>query len=142
MAEEQKPKGREKKKKAMGKEKDIGKSKIAVIRIKGRAGKSKEIEKTMNLLNLPKKNSCSVVTPTAATMGMIKKVKDLVTWGELDKETEKELIEKRKKTEQKTFYLHPPRKGYGRKGIKISFKTGGALGDRGKKINDIIKRML
>ena len=36
--------------------------------------------------------------------------------------------------------LHPPRKGY--EGIKRAYTTGGALGYRGKKINDLIKRML
>ena len=37
------------------------------------------------------------------------------------------------------FRLHPPRKGY--EGIKRSFKEGGALGYRGKKINQLIRRM-
>ena len=42
----------------------------------------------------------------------------------------------------RTFYLNPPRKGFERKGIKVSFKAGGALGYRGEKINDLIQRML
>ena len=37
------------------------------------------------------------------------------------------------------FRLHPPRKGY--EGIKRSFKEGGALGYRGEKINNLIRRM-
>ena len=37
------------------------------------------------------------------------------------------------------FRLHPPRKGY--EGIKKSFNEGGALGYRGGKINDLIRRM-
>ena len=37
------------------------------------------------------------------------------------------------------FRLHPPRKGY--EGIKRSFKEGGALGYRGEKINQLIRRM-
>ena len=37
------------------------------------------------------------------------------------------------------FRLHPPRKGY--EGIKRSFKEGGALGYRGVKINQLIRRM-
>ncbi|MEM4662594.1 MAG: 50S ribosomal protein L30 [Candidatus Diapherotrites archaeon] len=36
----------------------------------------------------------------------------------------------------------PPKKGYGRKGIKKSFSVGGALGYRGNKINDLISRMV
>ncbi|MFA5313772.1 MAG: 50S ribosomal protein L30 [Methanomassiliicoccales archaeon] len=38
------------------------------------------------------------------------------------------------------FRLTPPRKGY--KGIKYSFKNGGALGYRGVKIDDLIQRMM
>jgi len=38
------------------------------------------------------------------------------------------------------FRLAPPVKGY--EGIKRSFKEGGALGYRGKKINDLIWRMM
>jgi len=36
--------------------------------------------------------------------------------------------------------LHPPRKGY--EGIKRPFSLGGALGYRGDKINDLIRRMI
>lgn len=39
------------------------------------------------------------------------------------------------------FRLHPPRKGYERKGIKKPYSTGGALGFRGEKIHDLIARM-
>ncbi|MDR3074814.1 MAG: 50S ribosomal protein L30 [Candidatus Methanoplasma sp.] len=38
------------------------------------------------------------------------------------------------------FRLHPPIKGY--EGNKRSFRNGGALGYRGKEINDLINRML
>ena len=38
------------------------------------------------------------------------------------------------------FRLHPPIKGY--EGNKRSFRNGGALGYRGKDINDLINRML
>jgi len=38
------------------------------------------------------------------------------------------------------FRLHPPQKGY--KGIKRSFRNGGALGYRGPEINELIARMV
>ncbi|MFQ6012423.1 MAG: 50S ribosomal protein L30 [Thermoplasmata archaeon] len=38
------------------------------------------------------------------------------------------------------FRLSPPRKGYG--GVKRSFREGGALGDRGPAINELLLRML
>ncbi len=37
--------------------------------------------------------------------------------------------------------LHPPRKGHKRAGIKKPFALGGALGNRGEKINDLIRSM-
>jgi len=40
------------------------------------------------------------------------------------------------------FRLTPPAKGFERKGIKIPYTNGGALGDRGTEINDLLKRML
>jgi len=39
------------------------------------------------------------------------------------------------------FRLHPPRKG-GYEGLKRAFKTGGALGYRGKEINALILKMI
>ena len=38
------------------------------------------------------------------------------------------------------FRLHPPRKGFG--GVKRAFRQGGALGDRGTAINELLLRML
>lgn len=62
----------------------------------------------------------------------------------------KELAEKIEKKEltlqtlgiKPFFRMHPPKKGYGREGIKKSFSIGGALGYRGKEINNLIKRMV
>lgn len=41
----------------------------------------------------------------------------------------------------KPIRLHPPRKGYGRGGVKLTFKEGGALGYRGEQINELLRRM-
>lgn len=40
------------------------------------------------------------------------------------------------------FRLNPPLKGFERKGIKIPFSLGGALGYRSQKINELIIRMI
>lgn len=122
---------------------------IAVIRIGGMVRKRKELEDTLNMLRLKRKFSCVVVDDTKQNKGMIEKVKDLVTYGEIDDETLKMLIEKRAKINPKDkrrtkafFRLSPPRGGFERKGTKVQFELGGALGYRGEKINDLIKRML
>jgi len=113
--------------------------KIAVILIRSGIRANQEILDTLRSLNLKKKNNCAILDKKKETQEMIKKIKDLVTWGELSEEILKELEKKKK---GKSICLKPPRKGYGRKGIKVPFKVGGGLGYRGKKINDLIKRML
>ncbi len=153
---------------------------IAVIRIRGRVGVREDIEKTLRLLRLRRKHTCVVLRPTKDIAGMINKVKDYVTWGEIDRETLKELLIKRgrlvgnkKLTEEylkeklgmslddvvdkimkgemrlrdipglKPFFrLSPPRGGFERGGIKRPFHLGGALGYRGRYINDLIRRMI
>lgn len=114
-------------------------SKLAVILIRSNIGSSQEVKDTLKMLNFRRKNNCIVLEKKPELEGMIKKIKDIVTWGEVSEETLKEM-EKRKKG--KVYHLHPPRRGYGRKGIKVPFKVGGGLGYRGDKINDLIKRML
>ncbi|MBW3022557.1 uL30 family ribosomal protein [Candidatus Woesearchaeota archaeon] len=117
-------------------------SKLAVILLSGMIGKSEKLKSTLFMLNLRRKFNCSVVENTKTNIGMVKKVKDYVTYGEIDDETFKLLKEKRGDKDKKFFRLHPPRKGFGRKGVKKSFKEGGALGYRGDKINELIKRMI
>ena len=148
------------------KSKPAEEKKIAVIRIRGLTGVRHDINKTLNELRLYKKNYCVVVPKNENYVGMIKKIKDYVTWGDIDENTYKSLVDKRAeeykgrtsdskgkisynkfeevdgKKIKKIFRLNSPKKGYGRKGIKVSFKSGGALDYRGDKINDLLKRMI
>ena len=125
--------------------------KLAVISVRGEINLDDGTLRTLRQLNIEGKHVCVVVIDNPTNNGMIKKVESYVTWGEIDDVTYKELLEKRgeettdnegNKVLKKYFRLHPPRKGFERKGIKKSFNTGGALGYRGEKINDLIKRML
>lgn len=122
---------------------------IGIVRIRGIININKDIRDTLDMLKLHKKNFCVVYEGTPSIMGMIKKVKDYVTWGEVDDETVKLLVEKRQEKNpndpektKKFFRLNSPKKGFGRKGIKASFSQGGAQGNRGQKMNDLIKRMV
>ncbi|MEK6937483.1 MAG: uL30 family ribosomal protein [Nanoarchaeota archaeon] len=142
-----------------------GEKKLAIISVRGNVDAPQKIIDTLHMLNLKRKNQCVVVLDTAGHRGMIDKVKDMVTWGEIDHDTFEELVKVRgelfsgRTTDSKQKYnykmldikgkkyknyfrLSPPRKGFGRKGIKVPFKVGGALGYRGEKINDLIRRML
>ncbi len=114
--------------------------KIAVIRIRGPVKLPIKINNTLDMLKLKKKNVCVIINVTPSILGMVEKVKSFVTYGQIDDETLKLLIDKKGK--KSFFNLNSPRKGFGRKGIKASFKVGGALGDRKEKINDLIRRML
>ncbi|MFC1690954.1 uL30 family ribosomal protein [Nanoarchaeota archaeon] len=120
---------------------------IAIIRIRGAIGVQKEINDTFKMLRLQKKNSCAVLPLTKSSRGMAIKVKDYATWGEIDEATLKLLEQKRpnqKNTEVKikSFNLSPPKGGFERRGIKVPFTMSGALGYRGEKIIDLIKKMI
>jgi|SRR3989338_7922906 len=69
--------------------------KFAVIQIRGTIHVAEKIIDTLNMLRLTRKNSCTIVEGTPENLGMIIKIKDLVTWGEINNETFRMLIEKR-----------------------------------------------
>lgn len=112
---------------------------ICAIRIKGKVGIPEKIENTLNRLRLRKKYSCIVFEkPTPEQLGMIRKVKDFVAFGDLNEETYKKLKEKRKTKIKNFFRLHPPRGG-----IKTKFNyPKGVLGNHKDKINELVERML
>jgi len=123
-------------------------AKLAVVRVRGVTGIKKPINKALDLLNLKKVNYCTVIEDTPENRGVLFKVKDYVTWGVVDDATLKELISKRGQPNPKKpdhtkpfFKMNPPKKGYGRAGIKQAFKVGGGVGERKEKINDLLKRM-
>ena len=123
--------------------------KIAIVRIRGKIRVSGKIIDTLDMLRLYRQNYCVVFEKTPSVVGMLRTVKDYVTWGEIDDETIKLILEKRgephpedKKKLKSYFRLSPPKGGFERKGIKKSYREGGALGYRGAKIKDLILRMI
>jgi len=137
------------------------------IRIRGRLNLRQDVKDTMKMLKLNKKMHCVLLKDDKVTKGMLQKAKDYITWGEIDDEMLKLLLEKRTrkagnqrltkeeaevlfdkiKNEQKpvfdikpVFRLTPPSKGF-KKSIKNHFPRG-ELGYRGEKINDLLKRMI
>jgi large subunit ribosomal protein L30 len=139
---------------------------ICAIRIKGEVGLDKDVKETLKRLRLRRKYSCVVLNENPEQLGMIKKMKDFVAFGEIDKKTFEMLIEARGKTIDKKkkldikriveeipkgkkyqdlnlkpfFRLHPPRGGIDSKkhfGVKK-----GVLGNHKEKINELIRRML
>jgi len=149
----------------------------AVVKVRGSINVKPKIKETMKLMRLNRVNHCVIVPENETYDGMLKIIKDYVTWGEVDVGTTELMLENSGKTSgnaiftkkelkdssfktmkalaknlsegkvvmrdvpklKPLFRLHPPRKGY--EGVKRSFKEGGALGYRGEKINQLIRRM-
>ncbi len=154
--------------------------KIAIIRIRGIIDINSKVEDAFRRLRLFRKNGCVVIDGNKSYKGVLQKIKDYATWGEIDEETFKTLLLQRGKLpgnkpftekylKEKTkievdafvkeffefkkslkdipglkrfFRLGMPRNGFERKGIKVPFSLGGALGYRKNNINDLIKRMV
>lgn len=72
---------------------------LAVIRIRGRVDRSLSLKKTLELLRLNRTNHCVIIDNRETYQGMLQKAKDLITWGELDSTTMKELLLKRGRLE-------------------------------------------
>lgn len=152
---------------------------ILIVRLRGEIKINGKIRDTMELLNLHHVNHATIVPDSPTYVGMIRKVKDYVTFGHVDAAGVQDLLEKRgrvvgggpltdahlaENSDYKTIAdfaaalaegkvklggvtgvkpvlrLAPPRKGH--EGIKHSFRSGGALGDRGEKIGDLVARMV
>ncbi|MBM3199444.1 50S ribosomal protein L30 [Candidatus Woesearchaeota archaeon] len=70
---------------------------IAVVRVRGECKIKQDVEDTLKMLRLYRKNSCVVIPNTLAFTGMLTKVKDFITWGDINETTFKNLITKRGK---------------------------------------------
>jgi large subunit ribosomal protein L30 len=138
---------------------------IAAIRLRGVVRVAPAQKKTMELLRLYKKNFCIIVPENDSIKGMLEKVKDYITYGEVSEEIYKKVIDERgeeykDRTEcskgkikykfididgkkiKPFFRLHPPKGGFEKGGIKVPLTKGGALGDRKEKMGDLILKML
>jgi large subunit ribosomal protein L30 len=59
---------------------------LLAIRVRGRANVPDEVEDTLRMLNLIRVNHATLVPNTPSYVGMLRKAKDWVTWGEVSKE--------------------------------------------------------
>jgi large subunit ribosomal protein L30 len=121
--------------------------KLAAVLIRNTTAASSDIRDALRMLRLHRKFSCNVMDNNKQTRGMLDKVKDYITFGEIDDDTFKLLEQKRGKKDsegklKKEFHLSPPRGGFERKGIKHSFEQGGALGYRASRMSALLKKMI
>jgi len=139
----------------------------AVIRLRGLVKVRKDIKDTLKMLRLNRNMHCVLLKEDDVVKGMLQKVKDRITWGEVDDDILKILVEKRGRkpgderltkeeaedifnkikenqkipnTIKPVFRLTPPSKGF-KNSIKQHYPKG-ELGYRGKEINKLLKRMI
>ncbi|MBI5459050.1 50S ribosomal protein L30 [Methanobacterium sp.] len=68
---------------------------IIALRVRGRTGIKGDISDTLDMLRLTRINHAVLLPENDSYMGMLRKGKDYITWGEIDSETLTQLIEKR-----------------------------------------------
>lgn len=68
---------------------------LAVIRVRGSVGVSKDVEDTLRMLRLTRVNHCAIIRESPTTPGTLEKVKDYVTWGELSAEGAEKILRHR-----------------------------------------------
>ncbi len=68
-----------------------------VVRIKGTVNIPKQAKKTLDGLNLDKRFRATIVPENAEYLGMLRKVKEVVSWTNADASIVKQLLEKRGK---------------------------------------------
>jgi ribosomal protein L30/L7E len=118
---------------------------IAVIRIAGSVNISKDNNETFNRLRLGRKLTCTFVDEKdEIRMGMVKKLAQVISFGEVDKKLMDEVIAKRGQKDSKGVYrefcrLHPPRGGF-KKPTNRSTPEG-ILGHN-QNITKLLERML
>ena len=139
-----------------------------VIRVRGSIHARHDIVDTLRVLHLGRPNHATILPEADSYRGMITKVQGYVTWGEADAETVGQLLAARGRTPEgepleaaasqglapqvasgglvaapgvrPLFRLHAPHGGW--RSTKKPFASGGALGYRGRAINDLARRML
>ncbi|AJC71252.1 50S ribosomal protein L30 [Thermococcus guaymasensis DSM 11113] len=70
-------------------------AKLALIRLRSGIRARGEVRDTLAMLRLHRINHLVIVDDTPSYRGMIQKVKDYITWGEIDKDTLVKLLRKR-----------------------------------------------
>lgn len=141
---------------------------IIAIRIRGSVGVRQQIVDTLMLMRLNRKMHAVILPENPSTKGMIKVVRDWITWGPLsDDMLESLMIKRGRKSQNKrltadevrnavsavkegkkltsvgvkqVFRLTPPSGGF-KNSIKQHWPKG-ELGDRGEKIDELLKRMM
>jgi len=71
------------------------KKRFAVIRLRGSVGIREEAESTLKMLRLHKVHHATIIDNRPSYLGMLQKIKDYITWGEINAETLAAVLKKR-----------------------------------------------
>ncbi len=133
----------------------------AAVMVKGTVKITRNVLDTLEKLKLGRPNSCAVVPSDLVHKGMLKKVAEFATWGEVTEETLANLLQKRGRMAEKdakaaakkavkegtlkgiapstVFSLSPPSGGLRR--VRLNYPRGDT-GYRGAEINKLVERMI
>jgi len=75
-----------------------GKRCLAVVRIRGTVNVRSDIEDTLEMLNLERNCHATLIDDRPSYLGMLRKAQNVLTWGEVSKETITLLLKKRGRT--------------------------------------------
>ena len=68
---------------------------IAVIRLRGTVNVPFKVQENLDMLNVQRSNYMTLVPNTPSYLGMLKKAKDYITWGEINQKALEHVITKR-----------------------------------------------
>lgn len=113
---------------------------IAAVKVRGNVDAPKPIRDTMENLGLENRNQIVIFEENDSVEGMMNKVKDFITYGEISEEVIEQLEERYNlEVENGTVIdARPPSKGY--KSTKKGVNQGGSLGKRSS-IDSLVERM-
>ncbi|HHQ44594.1 MAG TPA: 50S ribosomal protein L30 [Candidatus Altiarchaeales archaeon] len=110
-----------------------GQELLAIIRVRGDVHVSADIKDTLKHLRLNQVNHCSLVRKNQDYKGMLVKVNDYATWGEVDKKTLAKLLKKRGRMVGDKPLTDESLSGFGLKSVE---ELASALVDGGRKISE------
>jgi large subunit ribosomal protein L30 len=82
-------------KKKNSKSKELSDQCFIAIRIRGTVGLNPKIEQTLEFLRLSKRYNATLLEKSSEVIGMLRKAKDFITWGEINSEALDVMIRKR-----------------------------------------------
>ena len=139
---------------------------IIVIRISGLVNLTESVKENLYRFRLRRKYSAVIIKPNPQNLKILKKIRNFIAYGDIDKKTlsllvesrgvpkdkkkkinPKEILEQIEKKDPKSwdikpfFRLHPPRGGIDSK-KHFGVTKRAVLGDNKNHINDLVRRML